>query len=174
MPNLGTTEEDKVTGEQKISGMVPPDQVTEMLGADPQLAYTDPAIATRMVELVANSDNLVLLGDPEMFSPEVLEIVGPFLEDASPEESEMMYGENEGAPMEAEAPVEMTSTESVNPMTGTQTATETVSADLGDSAKQVTAEQLAKILNEGGSPEEGQREAMLSLLAELTGGTGGN
>ena len=175
MPKLGQVEVNEDTGEQEVVSILPTAQVEEMLGADPALAYTDPDIATRMVELVAESESLVMLGDPEMFAPGVLEIVGPFLEDASDAEAEMMYGESEGVPMESEAPVEMSTTETVNPSTGEEMTTETMSANVGDSARQVTAAQLAKLLNQGSADdgEEDQREAMMSLLAELSGGSNG-
>ena len=160
MPRLGEVDESG-----QVVGMVPNDQVAEMIGTDPAQGYTNPEVAARMVEMVADSANLVLLGDPDMFSEEVLQVVGPYLVDADEATTGKFYGEEEGTPLSEEPTVTTTETMAADPMTGTESYSTTTEANLGDAAEQVTQEQLNKLLSGGED-----RDALYDVLSDMMGG----
>ena len=168
MPKIGIIEEDPTTGEQALSGFVGEDEISQKVGFSPSEAYTDADKARRLVELVADSDNYILYGDPDMFSPEVLEVVGPYLVEADDTEAEKFYGEAEGTPAEEAPPaaavpaaagaapptapaaippqdaVSTTVTEAINPATGEESVSQTSTAEV---ASNTTKKQLDELLS---------------------------
>jgi hypothetical protein len=158
MPSFAQVDE-----QGEIVAVIPNEQAAEMLGSDPSEGYTNPEVASRMLEVVADSKDLVLLGDPERFSEAVLEMVGPYLVDADEATTEKFYGEEGGDTLPSDASgITTTETVSSNPATGEESYTTTTEAGLGDQAEKVTQQTLAKMLGTGNSEES---DALMDIIA---------